>query len=754
MAARLGGASRRASLAAVLAVLAVVSSAVSATVVAVVARPAAAAACTKPAPPVTGFGAAIDAIRSTTWTAADLTSSIDLTDGRRLWLYGDTITSGLTPGGSGVVSPAFTARNSALVQDKGCFTPLLDGAGDAASSWIPDLGDQWNWPGDGYARGGTVWLWATRLKRVSSGPLGFQAVAVDLVEIDQATMAIRAVHRNRHAASPVLLGGSVATDGTWAYLWGRDELGTKRNTYVARVPAANPRGATAYWTGTGWSASAANARPIFTTEVIGGPSFTDLGPAYGDKRYAAVVMDGDFLTTKLEVYHGAGPAGPWYKAMTTEAPPLAGDGTTWSYMPGVHGVDAATGGLHVNWNINSFDTAAVTRDVHAYTQVHRLLPVNLKVPAGAPAVPSAQPVGAPGGLVPLTPRRVLDTRVGVGGLPRLAPGATYALPVAAWAGLPADASAVAATFTAVSPSALGYLTVWPCGTSPPVASSLNFRAGDVVPNTLLPTLGAGRAVCVTASQAVDLLVDVAGYLSPRGAGFVGVDPVRLLDTRAGGVRVAAGATWAVHVAGTAGVPAGARAVALNVTATASLGAGFVTVWPCDEPRPNASIVNVMPGVDRADNAIVPLLASGDVCLSPSVPMHLVVDVHGGYAPGGGLLQGIVPLRRLDTRVGQGGYGRPGAGQSITLPVAGHHGIPAGARAVRVNLTAATPLGATFVTAYPCRRWVPAISNVNTEPASPARANEATVPLGPGGQLCLHTAAAATHVLVDITGYVT
>ena len=134
-------------------------------------------------------------------------------------------------------------------------------------------------------------------------------------------------------------------------------------------------------------------------------------------------------------------------------------------------------------------------------------------------------------------------------------------------------------------------------------------------------------------------------------------------------------------------------------------------------------------------------------------MHLIVDVHGAFVPGGAPVQGIVPLRRLDTRLGQGGYGRPGAGQSITLPVAGRNGIPAGATAVRVNVTADSPAGPTFVTAYPCSRWVPTISNLNTEPASPARANEALVTLGPGGQLCLNTAAAATDLILDITGYV-
>ena len=66
--------------------------------------------------------------------------------------------------------------------------------------------------------------------------------------------------------------------------------------------------------------------------------------------------------------------------------------------------------------------------------------------------------------------------------------------------------------------------------------------------------------------------------------------------------------------------------------------------------------------------------------------------------------------------------------------------------------AVAPAGPTFVTAYPCSRWVPTISNLNLEPASPRRANGATVPLGPGRQLCLYTLA-STDLVVDIEGYV-
>ena len=124
-------------------------------------QPALAAGCTRAAPSAAAHGASIDALRSPAWTAADLTGSVPLTDGRRLWLYGDTITSGLGPTG-GAVSRSFTARNSAIVQERGCLTPLLQGSGPTAGSWIPQLGAEWSWPGDGYARDGTVWVYADR----------------------------------------------------------------------------------------------------------------------------------------------------------------------------------------------------------------------------------------------------------------------------------------------------------------------------------------------------------------------------------------------------------------------------------------------------------------------------------------------------------------------------------------------------------------------------------------------------------------
>src|SRR3954447_14715994 len=63
---------------------------------------------------------------------------------------------------------------------------------------------------------------------------------------------------------------------------------------------------------------------------------------------------------------------------------------------------------------------------------------------------------------------------------------------------------------------------------------------------------------------------------PTASSYVAVVPARLLDTRVAGATPGDRSTTRVPVAGRAGVPADATAVALNVTATDTTAPGFVT----------------------------------------------------------------------------------------------------------------------------------------------------------------------------------
>jgi hypothetical protein len=132
-------------------------------------------------------------------------------------------------------------------------------------------------------------------------------------------------------------------------------------------------------------------------------------------------------------------------------------------------------------------------------------------------------------LVAVSPRRIVDTRSGLGAAAgRVAGGTSLRVNLAA-AGIPAGVRAAAITVTLTQPAADGYATVYPCGTAPPLASDLDYLAGASVPAFTLATPRSG-AVCIFTSATAHILVDVAGWLG-ASSGFCGITPVRLVDTR-------------------------------------------------------------------------------------------------------------------------------------------------------------------------------------------------------------------------------
>ena len=124
--------------------------------------------------------------------------------------------------------------------------------------------------------------------------------------------------------------------------------------------------------------------------------------------------------------------------------------------------------------------------------------------------------------------------------------------VAAAAGVGEGAvTAIVVNLTAVNPSGLGHIVVWSGASAKPDASSLNVRfPGHVVANTVTTPVGPGGTIAICSLVDTDVVVDVQGVYVASGATTSGrlelVDhPVRLVDTRAAGGPLAAGATGRV-----------------------------------------------------------------------------------------------------------------------------------------------------------------------------------------------------------------
>jgi len=398
--------------------------------------------------------------------------------------------------------------------------------------------------------------------------------------------------------------------------------------------------------------------------------------------------------------------------------------------------------------------------------------------AGTPA-PPPPPQGTlvdAGEFHVLTPARVLDTRVDLGGHPGvMQPGETFALQLTGRGGVPAGGvSSVVLNVTSTEATGDGFVAVFPSGAPRPAASTLNLAPGGTVANSATARVGAGGRVDVYLEGAAShIVVDVVGWYdrfrpfnqSTGQAGYVPLgQPVRVLDSRTAlgghGRTFGPGESFALPVAAAAGVPADATAVALSITGAQAGATTFVTVWNAGAPRPTASTLNLVRGQTAANSATVPLSGDGSVSLYNNLgTVHLVIDVMGYFrtssdASSGQFAPLPAPTRLLDTRAGTGG--RAGAvpgGQTITLAVAGVAGVPrASTRSVVLTVTATQPSATTFVTVWPGGSR-PATSNLNVV-AGETRAVLVLAALGSDGAVRLYNNAGAAHLIVDVVGWYT
>ena len=76
-------------------------------------------------------------------------------------------------------------------------------------------------------------------------------------------------------------------------------------------------------------------------------------------------------------------------------------------------------------------------------------------------------------------------------------------------------------------------------------------------------------------------------------------------------------------------------MALTVTTVSPAAAGFVTVWPAGQTRPNASNLNFSAGQNIPNTVIVPIGVGGKIQLfnGSGGTIQLLADVSGYYRAG-------------------------------------------------------------------------------------------------------------------------
>lgn len=652
-----------------------------------------------------------------------------LADGRSLWAYADTgyrrpdSSWGFVSSSAALASSSSPQTMNDRVTSNGSLTQFIAASTSSCSG------------------GATSLYWPRSAARVGSGTA--EDVYVFYEHVCNGVGQRTGVARYRVASSGAIRGtvlnasifgagnqpGSAAAtkpgDGYLYVFWSAGA-----NLRVGRVTptSAGSAGAYRYWTGSTWAANSSSAVGI-SFACCHKPSIQWI-----DQLAKWVMVDyagpygsaGDANRGRAVLTFADNPQGPWGSRQYVDLPGCNRSGSS---------------------NPTSSDCRAVEIVPSASSAA------SIGIAYHNPRVDSGLNVsGFADGQTQLTRARLSP----LGTLEKAIVSANGTLQLIGWAIEPENDGAVALTMTidGGSPVSIGSAAT----TRTDVAARYPGRGSghgyDVSGIVLTP---GSHTVCVTATNSglgTDTRLGCRAVWTP--AALTTVPPRRVLDTRTGGSRVAAGGYVDVTIAGAWGVPAGATGAVLNVTATSATGSGYLTAYPSGRPRSSTSVVNFDTSGASATLATVGLDSTRKVRLYAGVrSTHVVVDLMGYYTASGAATSGrtlaTAPKRVFDSR----NTTRFRAGETRTVQIAGVAGVPSsGAAAVVVNLTMTKPSASAYASVWAggAARPSPLTSNLNVS-SGDTRSNQVIAPLGVGGAIAIRPSQ-ASDLIVDVVGYVT
>ena len=344
--------------------------------------------------------------RDTNFGVGDITSAVQLPDGRNFFTLGDTPYYNVRADGSAGPLQGF-GNNSAWVQSGKCFT-LVARVGPGSKSWVlpPQQDGSIYWPGAAVVVGPRLYVFMQRLvlNTTFGTSLGAAVAEFDLPSLNLARITPIPWMPQR------VFGGGAVYDGGYVYTYA-SQLRTcafcfASDMYVARVPESQLMvpGVWQYRAGARWVSDPNAATSVLPAAV----SNTDVQP-YGN-GFLLITKTISIIGPPVEAWWAPNPEGPWQDLGTIFSvptpPPARVVGDTYqqayTYNPTVLATTRLSDGGLLGWyDVNSLDPADGQIDGRMYGP--RFLSVT--IPPTPRAAPRALP---PPGPNPWTPTLAVD----------------------------------------------------------------------------------------------------------------------------------------------------------------------------------------------------------------------------------------------------------------------------------------------------------------------------------------------------------
>lgn len=204
--------------------------------------------------------------RTNGWIAGDGATSIPLSSGQSLWLFGDSHINDFDAV-SQTVPCLFQVHNAGLLM--GITNPAnpttLTGSGNPASYFaVGSDNNYWFWPEAGFENGDTVYVFLSRIHSTGTGDWSFAKVDTNYVAKIANHNFSQISYCILPSSSGITFGSSVLKDSGYCYVYGVKSNGLGNDVFVARFPQDSIYSPWQYYTGSGWTGNVNLAQKIYS----------------------------------------------------------------------------------------------------------------------------------------------------------------------------------------------------------------------------------------------------------------------------------------------------------------------------------------------------------------------------------------------------------------------------------------------------------------------------------------------------------
>lgn len=315
-------------------------------------------------------------------TGGDGMYSIALPDGRSVFLMGDSWL-GEVVNGQRSTSGNHMYRNTYIVWDEGRVGAIAEANGPNTSGAVPpgvtDEGKKWYWPGHGFVAGDKLYVFQTLMYQGGSGMWGFMYETTRILEYRLPEITLVRDEPIPFSGADNIHYGMAAMNGGDGYLYIYAQVDVENDADpVAEVLAARTTvdrlyTGWEYFTGSGWSANAADAQKLQGLASVPVSSQFNVFELRG--KYVLLTQNKAFNSGEIYTFVGDTPVGPWrnrkliFRTYEQNTPGL------FTYNAMAHPQFERDRMILVSYNINTEDFSQQFSDVSTYRPRFFWMPV-------------------------------------------------------------------------------------------------------------------------------------------------------------------------------------------------------------------------------------------------------------------------------------------------------------------------------------------------------------------------------------------